>query len=484
VPRLRGLHPKAPHLLAALGLLGATLVVALVVSHVLNPSPRCGRLASHAAVEEVIPRPPAPVPGDAALAYRFEPTLVVAQADRNWPASITTVLHLEVGGRITCLHSAAGCRDPEDPDTLLHGGGRVRCPQPGGACYPPLEPADIPPRGASDDDWLVYPTPLAGTPTQLAELAAAVGGDCTSTAATRVLSPHLPFDPRPVAREYFLSSPRMPPRFRLGHLRLDTSPLNPPPRLPLRSLQYWFFYPFNYLPLSVLRTPRLVTLAPNIFPKVDYHQGDFEHVDVIVDRADRLVGVYMARHKADESVTLRPNDGGGPLGHDEVLVEKDRSDAQARHPVVFASLGGHGSYADCVPFRRHVVPLYDYPVCPADPTALRVRFDPSFDSAVAPAYVFRDVGLVPLADKPWACWGGRFGAVPRVPGLAQLAFPSAHLERPPRLGAWAKLNKLVPVVPTADVYPLQPGPATPRTQDGGTCGRVPGPTGEETSPLG
>jgi len=174
---------------------------------------------------------------------------VVARADRNWPTSIATVLDLEVGGRITCLHSAIGCLDPEDSTNPL-GGGRVRCPQLGGRCYPPLEPGDIPPPGRPSDDWLVYPTELTGSSAQLGELASAAGGDCSSSAASRVLAPKLPFDPTRAAQQYFLASRQLPPSFKLEDLRLSESRLSPPPQFPLRSLQYWFFYPFNYVALS------------------------------------------------------------------------------------------------------------------------------------------------------------------------------------------------------------------------------------------
>ena len=153
-----------------------------------------------------------------------------------------------------------------------------------------------------------------------------------------------------------------------------------------------------------------------------------------------------------------------------------------RTQLVFASLGGHASYESCRPVARRLTSflvLYDYPVCPADPTALGVSFRPPSGATIAPAYVFRNAPLVRLEPGSWACWNGRFGDVPRIPAPVLQLYRSKHLERLPRLEAWAQLNLI------KDVYPLQAAPAAPLTQDGTACGTtLSGPPAALTNPQG
>jgi len=458
------------HLGIALLFLGVCVFVAAKATGVFASTP-CGTRLLPAALEpRILDAPQSPSPLDH-LAHEFEPTVVVARADRNWPTSIQTVLDLSVAGRLTCLRSRPGCIDPEDPAAAHGAVARRDCPQ-ATHCHKPLEPADIP-TGGSSDDWLIYPTPLSDSATQQQELGSAIAGSCVSQSAARTLDPQLSFDPHPFAQEYFFASSELPPKFHPDDLHLDRLAFNPPVQRPLKSLQYWFFYPFNYLPASPLATPNAVVSAPGLFPTVDYHQGDFEHIDVILDAMNRIVGVYMARHRADEAATL-------PLS--SVVLEPSQGNRTPTHPVVFASLGGHASYESCRPVARRLTSflvLYDYPVCPADPTALGVSFRPPSGATIGPAYVFRNAPLVSLEPSSWACWNGRFGDVPRIPAPVLQLYRRKHLERLPRLEAWSKLNLI------KDVYPLQAAPAAPLTQDGTACGTtLSGPPAALTNPQG
>ena len=105
----------------------------------------------------------------------------------------------------------------------------------------------------------------------------------------------------------------------------------------LIGLQYWFFYPYNYYPL-VTRSS-LMNGAPvaGDVENVDLHQGDWEHVDVLLDeRTLNPVALYMARH-ANEGKFYYWNskkltfDGPGRL-----------------HPIVQAAIGGHPSLPEHV----------------------------------------------------------------------------------------------------------------------------------------
>ena len=104
---------------------------------------------------------------------------------------------------------------------------------------------------------------------------------------------------------------------------------------------------------------------------------------------------------------------------------------------------------------------------------------PAQPEEIAPAYVFRNAALVRLEPSSWACWNGRFGDVPRIPAPVLQLYRSKHLERLPRLEAWAQLNLI------KDVYPLQAAPAAPLTQDGTACGTtLSGPPAALTNPQG
>jgi hypothetical protein len=121
---------------------------------------------------------------------------------------------------------------------------------------------------------------------------------------------------------------------------------------------------------------------------VDRHQGDWEHVDVLLDpRTLQPTWLYMARH-----------------GWEGRFVRWQNAALSEGHPVIQAAYGGHPSYQPgCGEQKReranrllHLLRLdvlADWLVCGSERLAFRAATTP----------------LVDLATVPWACWPGYFG---------------------------------------------------------------------------
>jgi hypothetical protein len=308
------------------------------------------------------------------LARIYQPVLVVARADRFWPVPIGTLLRLQHRGRQVCLH-IVGCPNPLGSlANLLPGGDRA--------------------------GYLRYPASLTSAQDEFEDEARALGfGD---DAIRNWMSP-ASGDPSSTAEEYFFES----------HTTPRAHPQLPPD---LISLQYWFFYPFNYLP-TIVRSPEKLGTDPAGATErnSDYHQGDFEHVEVLLDPntlAPRYV--FMARHSGEDlaydwdSPDVTRVNLSDWLTHD--LRQSTRS---GTHPVIFSGFGGHASYAACGQQARPLsarvagvsigVRIYDYTVCPNPPAA----------DLKAPAGPVIRLGpltrLVTLRPDSWACWPGLFG---------------------------------------------------------------------------
>jgi hypothetical protein len=234
-------------------------------------------------------------------------------------------------------------------------------------------------------------------------------------------------DPHAKAQEYVYVANRLPSVKKGG----------PPQRHGLLSIEYWFFYPFNYLP--VLAVGPALSVAPDLASilTADYHQGDWEHIDVLVDKASRKPRfVYMAQHDKGHTYDWSATD------HQKADLQFD-----AGHPKVYVAFGGHASYPTC----GHRT-LFDVRFCPATATAAAQK-DPNV--LIFPAGRTRLVGLDPHS---WACWRGLFGYVPpptKLARLARLALPSnvAHF-----------FNHLLRI---------QAGPAAPLLQESGACTPAP-----------
>lgn len=301
------------------------------------------------------------------LALQYQPIVKVARADRFWPVSVNTVLRLQSGGKTTCMNSVSECP-----------------PAPALAALTPI---------GTPGDFLSYP----GKPDnaqgqfeaamQSLEISTSPGDWITDVNA----------DPYKAAQLYFFQSDNVPKTKR-------TLPRG------LISLQYWFFYPFNYLP--VLLNAVLWAVDPETATKLTagYHEGDFEHVSVLLQRLnkpgrDTYVPrfVYMAQHEGGRLFDWHP----------------DQVELEGTHPIVHVGIGGHASYEHCgvhhrnpgFKLRSSYVGLQDYAICDERSAA---------ETASPRGGVFTfdtDTPLVELKRDSWACWPGRFGRVVKKSGV-------------------------------------------------------------------
>ena len=323
---------------------------ALGANVLVGPAPPSGRASGdEATVSETSP-------AVAALARRFQPTVEVTIADRFWPASVASVLQdrgtlgyalLHRGHRRTCLVKHDVCA--ASPPTL----------------------ADLTPLDASPTDYLDYPAALGhGDPT--GEFAAFQRGQGLSanTIENWLLEP-TGLKPWDSAQVYFFDAGVGTYGSRYGNI-----PSN------LRSLQYWFFYPYNYYPTAVAEQLMENTPLAAIRANTDLHEGDWEHISVLLDpRTLQPRYLYMARHDQEgetypwSSPKLSFDDG---------------------HPIVQAAFGGHPTYPPvCGNQRRAYLNniVSDWVVCGSGRFGFRAD----------------DTPLVDLAHTNWACWPGRFG---------------------------------------------------------------------------
>jgi hypothetical protein len=317
-------------------------------------------------------------PQIAALARRFEPTLLVTVADRFWPVSVGALLD-DIGpsGQRTCLHHAPGMCAIQHPS-----------------------PADLGGRG-SPDDFIEYPASPALDSNPAGQLSAFLRGQQASQTPVPTLHQWLAdpglLNPWYTAQVYFYYAGKPDP----AHWPAP----DPYIRGDLIALQYWFFYAYNYYPTQV--TSDLMNDAPvaGDIVNTDLHQGDWEHVTVIVDRRTlKPLWLYTARHSSE----------GQYYRWSSALLTFDQG-----HPVVQAAYGGHPTYdAHCADRLRYAPALGvlrgdvgDWVVCGSGRFAFRAATTP----------------LVDLAKTPWACWEGHFGvATPSERTAARLNEGSAQ----------------------------------------------------------
>jgi lysophospholipase L1-like esterase len=261
------------------------------------------------------------------LAEKFQPELVMDRKDGFWPVPVRTLFSMRD-------HRSAICR-------RVAGGGE--------GCLRLGTPGEFPWIGG-EGEWLEYPAANEDIGEQHDQMVAALG-----TA-----------DPEASATEYFL---------------VHGTPGAGEPV----SIQYWFFYPFNYQPAGE-------TLAPG-----GYHEGDFEAIGVLLSASGKPRYVWMNRHDKE---------GRAFPWSDEALA------LEGSHPRVFAARGSHATYENCERQRR---PLQfeglidDRPACDVQ---RRLQLVPE----VTP--------LINLSRVGWACWQGLFGhrkgkrgAYERLPSL-------------------------------------------------------------------
>ncbi len=315
-------------------------------------------------------------PAIAALARRFEPTVLVTVADPFWPVSVGALLaDRAADGQVTCLQRLPASCPPRQP-------------------RPAPTMADLAERGSGPDDFLeVSPSLTTGPGPQLASFLRGQQAHPAgiATLRRRLADPGL-LDPWKTAQVYF-------------YYAKNTNPATwPAPDAALKgkfiALQYWLFYAYNYYPTVFDAT--LMNDAPLAADLVntDLHQGDWEHITVLLDAATKKpLWLYTARHS---------NEGQYYAWNSPLLSFDDG------HPIVQAAFGGHPTYdAHCRESLRFASALpalirgrvADWIVCGSGRFAFRWQTTP----------------LVDIAKAPWACWEGHFGvATPTEIGHAKV----------------------------------------------------------------
>ncbi len=291
----------------------------------------------------------------AALALRYQPTVLVTAADRNWPVSVNAVLaERGANGEAVCLHPPRGTAGAP-------------------LCHPTAAQLTSQSHG-----YLQLPATLGSHPGPDAQFRAFVAGMGQSLPQRRDwLADPSSLDPWQSAQLYVYYAPGI-PRTAFPKRALIPSGVTGG----LIGLEYWFFYPFNYYPTVI--DDGLMDQAPIAGDRanVDLHQGDWEHVDVLLDPATMQPRwLYLARHDFEgafipwNSPMMRFDDG---------------------HPVIQAAFGGHPSYLPgCGPGPRAVAAdvTADWLACGSGRFAFRAQTTP----------------LVDVQAQPWACWQGYFG---------------------------------------------------------------------------
>ena len=291
----------------------------------------------------------------AALARRYQPTLLVTAADRNWPVSVNAVLaERGANDQPVCLHPPLGTAGAP-------------------LCHPTAAQLTSQPRG-----YLQLPATLGSHP----------GPDDQFRPFLAGLGQALP------PRRQWLSDPSSLDPWKSAQLYLYYAPGIPRTAFPKKALipagvtsgliglEYWFFYPFNYYPTVI--DDGLMNQAPVAGDRanVDLHQGDWEHVDVLLDPTTmQPEWLYLARHDFE----------GAFVPWNSPMMRFDD-----RHPVVQAAFGGHPSYL---------------PGCGPGPRAVARDVTADWLSCGSGRFAFR-AATTPLVDvqaQPWACWPGYFG---------------------------------------------------------------------------
>jgi hypothetical protein len=299
----------------------------------------------------------------AALAKRFQPTVLSSVTDPFWPTSLGALLE-DVG--------SDGGRACVQPNAR-----RQPCPPGAQATV-----AGLNPRTSTPGEFLEYPVtpPLTHTPAKQLEafLRGQLGRETPLPSQRETLADPGILDPWATAQVYFYyAGPAAALRWPVAYPASNEKNL--------LAFEYWFLYPYNYFPTLV--NSSLMEESPIAADAVssDLHQGDWEHVVVLVEReSGRPRWLYTARH-ASEGKFFPWN---SPL-----------LSFEGGHPIVQAAYGGHPTYpAGCGARPRYLKPidgrLADWLVCGPGRFAFRASTTP----------------LVDLAHTTWACWEGHFGA--------------------------------------------------------------------------
>lgn len=282
-------------------------------------------------------------PAMAALALRYQPTLVVSGYDRFWPVSVLAMLGTRWLARGPCVYVGGHCKIKDPASSALDGTG-------------------------ARSDYLQFPAPIDNVADTYISSVLDLG--VSGGIAYGWPGSMAKLDPFRSAQIYF---------YYLAHPPRSAYPGTP---RGLVSLEYWFYYPLNYFPLLRIPLAGLSDPIGSTLGNTDYHQGDLEHVAVLLDpKTMQPRYLWMARH-ANEGVAYKWHSS-------QVQWSGD-------HPTIYAALGSHTSYASCGIQRRSITYWFinDYVICVPHKTY-------AFTSSATP--------LVDLADTSWGCWKGHLG---------------------------------------------------------------------------
>jgi hypothetical protein len=315
-----------------------------------GPSPGLAR--AHDGEAPIAQTSPAEI---AVLARRYQPTLLVSAVDRNWPVSVQAVL---------------AERGPQGQPACL-----IRAQSPRRACSPTAEDLT---GDAQRSDYLQLPVALGSNRSPDGQFDAFLRGQYESPGPRRhwLLDPTT-LDPWYTAQLYFYFAGPLSAR---ASRELPVDP-NLPPGLP--AMEYWFYYPYNYYPL--VTDSDLMAGAPLAGDhfNVDLHQGDWEHVDVLLNPVTlQPEWLYMARHSSEGQFV--------PWSSPRLRFDG------STHPIVQAAYGGHPSYLPGCGLRSR-------------PATNDLSSDVLACGNGRFAFRAADTPLVDLARTPWACWPGHFG---------------------------------------------------------------------------
>jgi hypothetical protein len=275
--------------------------------------------------EEEPVTPPVENPAQAeTLAGKYEPDLMLERSDGFWPVSLLTIDRLRAGERGICLAAERG------------------------APCNPTATAKLEWNAGSPRAFLDYPADNDDVGDQHSAFVRALGHSAPGTRA----------------RMYYYVTGRDPDR-------------------PV-SLQYWFYYPFNYLPVHLPGPFSGTTLVNS-----DLHEGDFEGMAILLSAHEHLpVYVWMPRH-ADEGERFVWNEG---------MLER-----HGTHPVGHVARGSHATYQSCG--RKFRVAF-------ASGHVLDIPDDNASCSPGATYELGSGIPTIDLARTWWACWPGHFGNAP------------------------------------------------------------------------
>lgn len=314
-----------------------------------------------------------------ALARRYQPTLLTTVADRFWPVSVNALL---------------ADRGPYGGPTCLM---QRRVPP---VCGAQLTAQNLAGPGSMASDYLQFPVRLTNDPRGLGQFEAFQNGQYIDPGPLHSwLADPGRLHPWYTAQLYFLLGPEV--RFSNFPVALGRTP-DPSAQETFVPLEYWFYYPYNYFPL--VTTSTLMNAAPIAGDKfnVDLHQGDWEHIDVLLNATTLAPRwLYIARHSNE----------GRFIPWASPTLALDRG-----HPLVQAALGGHPTYEPgCGAQVRHQpgYVLADWLVCGSG------RF--AFQAASTP--------LVDIAATHWACWPEHFGAAGTRDEIKTVGKPESVLDQ-------------------------------------------------------